>query len=170
MAYVSLRTLLHLGPQASDVNATTNGMALDDDAAAGQPLPATLGHFGRLAAAAAAAEQEHRKEDNGGSAKEVIPRGESPEPLRVRSPGSLREPSRSPPPPPQGAASEGERRFSHEPWNWKLGGAPGEEEEAKSADEGGRLDRGAEGPDAAAQDKMDHRGPQEQKMSESLVA
>ena len=170
MAYVSLRTLLHLDPQASDVNATTNGMALDDDAAAGQPLPATLGHFGRLAAAAAAAEQEHRKEDNGGSAKEVIPRGESPEPLRVRSPGSLREPSRSPPPPPpQGAASEGERRFSHEPWNWKLGGAP-EEEEAKSADEGGRLDRGAEGPDAAAQDKMDHRGPQEQKMSESLVA
>ena len=156
--------ILNLDPQASDVNATTNGMALDDDAAAGQPLPATLGHFGRLAAAAAA-EQEHRKEDNGGSAKEVIPRGESPEPLRVRSPGSLREPSRSPPPPPpQGAASEGERRFSHEPWNWKLGGAPGEEEEAKSADEGDRADRDA------AQDKMDHRGPQEQKISESLVA
>ena len=147
------------------MNTTTNGMALDDEAAAGQPPPATLGHFGRLAAVAAAAEQQHRKADDGGRAKEVIPRGESPEPLRVRSPGSLREPSRSPPPPPppQGAASEGERRFSHEPWNWKLGGAP-EEEEAKSADEGDRADRDA------AQDKMEHRGPQEQKISESLVA
>ena len=143
-------------------------MALDDDAAAGQPLPATLGHFGRLAAAAA--EQEHRKADDGGSGtKEVAPRGESPEPLRVRSPGSLREPSRSPPP--QGAASEGERRFSHEPWNWKLGGAPEEEEEAKSADlEGDRDDRRREEGPNAAQDKVEHRGPQEQKISESLVA
>ena len=124
---------------SSDMNATANGTPLD--AAAGQPLPATLGHFGRLAAAVAA-EQEQRKHDplpefgdassskgDGGGTKEVPSRGgDSPEPLRVRSPGSLREPSRSPQ---QGApASEGERRFSHEPWNWKLGSAPerGQEE------------------------------------------
>ena len=169
---------------SSDMNATANGTPLD--AAAGQPLPATLGHFGRLAAAVAA-EQEQRKHDplpefgdassskgDGGGTKEVPSRGgDSPEPLRVRSPGSLREPSRSPQ---QGApASEGERRFSHEPWNWKLGSAPerGQEEEeeeeegAESADKGEHAHR-SEGP--AADGKIEHRGPQEQKMSESLVA
>ena len=163
---------------SSDMNATANGTPLD--AAAGQPLPATLGHFGRLAAAVAA-EQEQRKRDplpdfgdassskeDGGGTKEVPRGGDSPEPLRVRSPGSLREPSSSP----QGApASEGERRFSHEPWNWKLGSAPERgqeevEEGAESADKGEHADR-SEGP---ADGKIEHRGPQEQKMSESLVA
>lgn len=177
----------------SDIIVTANGIPLD--VAAGQPLPATLGHFGRLAAAVAA-DQEQRKSaplpdfgdgsgsKEGGGAKEVL-RGDSPEPLRVRSPGSLRELSRSPQAhkptlspqahkptksPQEAQASEDERRFSHEPWNWKLGSASEKEvrgqEEGESADKGEPADR-SERP---ADDKIEHRGPQEQKMSESLVA
>ena len=148
-----------------EMNATANGTPIDATAA-GQPLPATIGHFGRLAAAVAA-EQEQEKV----KAQEV-PREGSPEPLRVRSPGSLREPSRSPQAIETSASrplnsSEGERRFSHEPWNWKLGNASErghkvEEEGTESADKGQLAD--------PTDDKIEHRGPQEQKMSESLVA
>ena len=149
----------------SDMNSVTaNGTTPE---AAGQPLPASLGHFGRLAAAVAADEQQQRNAADPLPEKE-LPGGDSPEPLRVRSPASLKEP----PPPP--AAAE-QQRFSHEPWNWKLG----EREQADDAEAVASCDQQQLGVASCDQveeegkregDKLEHRGPQEQNMSESLVA
>ena len=155
----------------SDMNSVT---ANGTPEAAGQPLPASLGHFGRLAAAVAGDEQQQQHKTADSLPEKELPRGDSPEPLRVRSPASLKEP------PPSAAAEQ--QRFSHEPWNWKLG----EREQADDAAEAvASCDRQllpsdvascdqVEEEEAAGKregDKLEHRGPQEQQnMSESLVA
>jgi hypothetical protein len=134
----------------------------------GQPLPASLRHFAQLA-------QRHLLLEKPPPPAERI---ESPEPLRIRSPSSLQKE----PPPREGSdtvdvddqddkASSNIKRFSHEPWNWRLEGS--KEKEGEGAEENGRLPVAAVEEEEKADEVAtlaDHQRPQQMAKAESVVA